>query len=232
MQVPSFPEANHSLVKTLFHYSDRELLTLYQRHPEEGKYFTAIFCRYSQIVYTLIQHSVKSPVQADYLFASIWRHIFHELRSLDVRQEGTVGEEVAGGSLSLQNWIINMTALCINQAELPPVESIRYSLEAAPPPLWCYLQQALDLLGPLQRLLVVMAQTFHWSEGRIAAYLQAEGDAISPAEVAQQLQPAYQSLERALPEDIRSIYLDRHGIDGQRQGELSAVGRVSISQSP
>jgi DNA-directed RNA polymerase specialized sigma24 family protein len=232
VQVPSFPEANHSLVKTLFHYSDQELLTLYQRHPDEGKYFTAIFCRYSQIVYTLIQHSVKSPVQADYLFALIWRHIFHELRSLDVRQEGAVREEGAGSSLSLQNWIINMTALCINQADLPQVESIRYSLEAAPPPLWCYLQQALDLLPPLQRLLVVMAQTFHWSEGRIAAYLQAEGEAISPAEVGQQLQPAYQTLAASLPEDIREIYLNPHGIDAERQDKLSAVGGSSMTHSP
>lgn len=231
MQVPSFPEANHSLVKTLFHYSDQELLTLYQRHPDEGKYFTAIFCRYSHIVYTLIQHSVKSPVQADYLFALIWRHIFHELRSLDVRQEGAVGKDEAGGSLSLQNWIINMTALCINQADLPQVESIRYSLEAAPPPLWCYLQQGLDLLPPLQRLLVVMAQTFHWSEGRIAAYLQAEGDAISPAEVAQQLRPAYQTLEASLPEDIREIYLNPNGIGAEHQDKLSAVGPSSITQS-
>jgi hypothetical protein len=233
VQVPSFPEANHSLVKTLFHYSDRELLTLYQRHPDEGKYFTAIFCRYSQIVYTLIQHSVKSPVQADYLFALIWRHIFHELRSLDVRQDGAVGDDVAGGALSLQNWIINMTALCINQADLPPVESIRYSLTAAPPPLWCYLQQGLDMLPPRERLLVLMAQTFHWSEGRIAAYLQAEGDAISPAEVAQQLQSAYRTLEASLPEDIQAIYLNQNGIDPQRNGELSAVSRSSaITNSP
>lgn len=230
MKVPSFPEADRPLVKKLFHYSDRELLTLYQRHPDEGKYFTAIFCRYSQIVYTLIQHSVKSPVQADYLFASIWRHIFHELRSLDVR-EGANGDETVSGGLTLQNWIINMTALCINQAELPPVESIRYSLEAAPPPLWCYLLQSLDLLPPLQRLVVVMAQTFHWSEGRIAAYLQAEGDAISPAEVLHQLHAAYPTLESSLPEDIRSIYLEENSTDPERHGELSAVGGSSISQS-
>lgn len=230
MQFPSFPEANHPLVKKLFHYSDRELLTLYQRHPDEGKYFTAIFCRYSQIAYTLIQHSVKSPVQADYLFASIWRHLFHELRSLDVR-EGANGDETVARGLTLQNWIINMTALCINQADLPPVESIRYSLEAAPPPLWCYLLQSLDLLPPLQRLVVVMAQTFHWSEGRIAAYLQAEGDAISPAEVLHQLRLAYPTLESSLPEDIRSIYLEKNSTDAERNGELSAVGSSSMPQS-
>lgn len=201
MQIPHFSESNHSIVKSLFHHSDRELLTLFQRHPEQGKYFTAIFCRYSPIVFTLIQHSARSPVQADYLFALTWRHIFHELRGLDLRYD------TPDGSNSFQSWLINITAICINQAELPPVESIHYDLKAAPPPLWCYVEQALEQLPPIIRLMVVMAQTFHWSETRIAAYLQAEGEAISPAQVKNQLQHGYQLLETTLPEDIQEIYL-------------------------
>lgn len=201
MQIPHFSESNHPTVKSLFHQSDRELLTLFQRHPEQGKYFTAIFCRYSPIVFTLIRHSARSPVQADYLFALTWRHLFHELRALDLRDDTTYGSD------SFQGWLINMTAICINQAELPPVESIHYDLNAAPPPLWCYLEQALEQLPPIVRLMVVMAQTFHWSETRIAAYLQAEGEAISPAQVRNQLQQGYQLLETTLPEDIREIYL-------------------------
>jgi hypothetical protein len=55
--------------------------------------------------------------------------------------------------------------------------------------------------------MVVMAQTFHWSETRIAAYLQAEGEEISPAQVRILLQQGYQLLQAALPEDIRQIYL-------------------------
>lgn len=205
MQLPNFPESNHPLVKSLFHYSDRELLTLFQRYPEQGKYFTAIFCRYSPIVYTLISHSAKSPVQADYLFAQSWRHIFYNLRDLDLRQGRHNGN--SGSGLTMQNWLINMTSLCINQIELPPVESIHYSLQAAPPPLWCYLQQSLDLLPPLLRFVVVMAETFHWSETRIAAYLQAEGEEIPPAEVKELLNQGYRLLEEQLPEDIRVIYL-------------------------
>jgi hypothetical protein len=200
VQIPHFSESNHPIVKSLFHHSDRELLTLFQRHPEQGKYFTAIFCRYSPIVFTLIRHSARSPVQADYLFALTWRHIFHELRGLDLHHDTT------DGSNSFQSWLINITAICINQAELPPVESIHYDLKAAPPPLWCYVEQALDQLPPMIRLMVVMAQTFHWSETRVAAYLQAEGEAISPAQVRNQLQRGYQLLETNLPEDIREIY--------------------------
>nr|WP_199315580.1 sigma-70 family RNA polymerase sigma factor [Planktothrix sp. FACHB-1355] len=185
------------------HHSDGELLTLFQRHPEEGKYFTAIFCRYSPIVYTLIAHSGRSPVQADYLFAITWRHIYHALGELDLRGAAVSETE----SFNLQNWLINITALCINQAEVPPVESIHYSLEAASPPLWCYTQQALDMIPPLQRLIVVMSQSFHWSETRIAAYLQAEGETLSPTEVRELLQTGLKELQKTLPADIRAIYL-------------------------
>ena len=205
MQTPQFAESNHPIVKSLFHNSDQELLTLFQNHPDQGKFFTAIFCRYAQIVYTLIRHSVRSPVQADYLFARTWRHIYYELRGLDLRRESP---EEGGENITLQNWLINVTAICINQTDLPSVESIHYSLQAAPPPLWCYVGQALEQLAPLLRLTVLMAQTFRWSETRIAAYLQAEGEAISPAQVRALLQKGYQSLEVNLPEDIRAIYFE------------------------
>jgi hypothetical protein len=202
VQIPHFSEANHPIVKSLFHHSDQELLSLFQRHPDAGKFLTAIFCRYSPIVYTLIRHSARSPVQADYLFALTWRHIYHELGGLDL-----TNPQLGGETLTLQNWLINMTAYCINEIELPPTEAINYSLKATSPPLWCYLEQALDQLPPILRLMVLMAQTFHWSETRIAAYLQAEGEAIAPNEVANFLQEGYRMLEDKLPTDIRAIYL-------------------------
>jgi len=206
VQVPPIPEANHPLIRSLSHYSDQELLTLFQRHPDAGQYFTALFCRYSPLVYTLIRHSARSPVQADYLFAKTWRHIFYELGELDL---SALPEENA----SLQSWLINMTAVCINRAELPPVESIHYSLQTAPPPLWCYVERSLGQLIPIQRLMVLMAQTYHWSETRIAAYLQAEGEYISPAEVRLQLRAAYRQLEEFIPDDVQEIYLGGRGFD-------------------
>ncbi|WP_189523373.1 sigma-70 family RNA polymerase sigma factor [Nostoc sp. PA-18-2419] len=202
MQIPSFPEANHYLVKSLFHHSDDELLTLFQQYPDAGKYFTVIFCRYNPIVYTLIRHSARSPVQADYLFALTWRHIYYELGGLNLNHPESTEER-----LTMQNWLINMTAFCINEIKLPPTEAIHYSLEATSPPLWCYVEQALDQLPPILRLIVLMSQTFHWSETRIAAYLQAEGEAIAPNEVANFLQEGYRMLEDKLPTDIRAIYL-------------------------
>jgi hypothetical protein len=210
VQVPNFPECSHSLITSLFHYSDQELLTLFQRQPDCGQYFTAIFCRYSSLVYSLIQHSVRSPVQADYLFATTWRHIHYELGGLDLRQLSQIAASDPNASnrkMTLQSWIINVTALCINRAELPPVESIHYSLQHSSPPLWCYVEQALDQLPPTQRLIVLMSQTFHWSETRISAYLQAEGEKLSIPEIKAQLQSGYQALQERLPADIREIYL-------------------------
>ena len=201
MLLAAFPEINHPTIKSLFHYSDRELLTLFQRYPDEGKYFTAIYCRYGSIVYSLIQHQVKSPVQVDYLFAVTWRHIFHELRGLDL--SAGVRENA---KITLQSWLINSTALCIKSCDLPQVESIHYSLQISPPPLWVYVQQALDLMPALMRITLLMEQTFHWSETRIAAYLQAEGESISPKNVKGLLKEGYQRIESLLPEDIRSLY--------------------------
>ncbi|MBD2204294.1 sigma-70 family RNA polymerase sigma factor [Calothrix sp. FACHB-1219] len=203
MQIPHFPEANHPLVKSLFHQSDQDLLTSFQNSPDSGKYFTAIFCRYSPIVYTLIRHSARSPVQADYLFALTWRHIYYELSALDLTKSSQPDQE----PLTLQNWLINITAFCINEIELPPTEAIHYSLKATSPAFWCYVEQALEQLPPVLRFVVLMAQTFRWSETRIAAYLQAEGENFTPLEVANFLQEGYRMLEAKLPGDIRAIYL-------------------------
>jgi hypothetical protein len=218
VQIPNFPECDHEIVQSLFHLSDQELVSLFKRHPGSGRYFTAIFCRYSPIVYSLIRHSARSPVQADYLFALTWRHLLHELGGLDwpeiaasengKAEIGAKGTPEAQRPASLQSWIINVTALCINQAAIPDVESIHYSIKDASPPFWCYVEQALDQLPPVERLMVLMSRTFRWSETRIAAYLQAEGERISPGEVRERLQTAYRNLEAALPQDIRAIYLN------------------------
>ncbi|MEL6603147.1 MAG: sigma-70 family RNA polymerase sigma factor [Cyanobacteria bacterium J06614_10] len=220
MQIPTFPECDHDLVKALIHQSDYGLVNSLQRSPTEGKYFTALFCRYSPVVYSLIRHSARSPVQADYLFALTWRHILNELSGIDLTpfrppaQKSSVdasdeGADLEGGAdFSLQGWLINLTAAHINQVKMPEVESIHYVLQDAPPPLWCYTERALDGLSARHRLIILMAQTFEWSDTRISAYLQAEGEQVAPQQVQAELQLAYQALERAIPADMREIYLD------------------------
>ena len=231
MQIPIFPECDRDLIKPLTYLSDYDLVDNLQKSPAEGKYFTALFCRYSPVVYSLIRHSARSPVQADYLFALTWRLILNELGGIDLsnlraeqqiesepsieRPDGLSEKEPAeappsrAAAFSLQGWLINLTAAHINQAKLPDVESIHYSLADAPPPLWCYTERALESLSPLHRLIVLMAQTFAWSNTRICAYLQAEGDRYSPSEVQAELELAYQALERAIPDDIRTLYIEQ-----------------------
>lgn len=199
MPIPVFPEANHPLIKSLYQQSDQELLTLFQRYPETGQYFVALFCRYTPMIYPVVQRSAQSPVKADYLFALVWRHLFNELSGLDLNK--------LQGGMTFQAWLLNVTAAHMNRVEMPSVEEIHYDIKAASPPFWCYLDRALDEMPPDLRLIIVMAQTFNWSETRIAAYLQAEGEILSPAEIRQKLVTGYQLLEKHLPEDIRSIYL-------------------------
>lgn len=232
MQIPSFPECNHTLVQQLGHLSDRELLNQFKSAPEAGKYFTTIFCRYSPVVFSLINHATRSPVQAEYLFAMTWRHILNELGGLELppAAPGSGSEDAQGRSLSLQSWLINVTALCINQAVLPEVEDIHYSLAQASPPLWCYVERALDRLDPLERLILVMAQTFRWSETRISAYLQAEGERMSPTEVTVRLRRAAQNLEAALPDDIREIYLGQSPLNASDSHLPELVASVPLSE--
>jgi hypothetical protein len=94
---------------------------------------------------------------------------------------------------------------------LPEVPAIQYRLDQASPPFWCYLHRALDQLTPLERLILVMAHSFGWSQTRMIAYLQAEGEYFKPEQLQHQLNLAHRHLLEALPEDIRRLYLPHHG---------------------
>jgi hypothetical protein len=199
VQLPSFPETSHPTIQALFQKSDPDLVNLYQRHPEMGQFFAAIFCRYAQVIYTLTASATRSPVQSDYLFLKTWEYIFNELRSLDLR--------VMQPKLSLQSWLINIAALTINQVSPPSPEQISYSLTDTSPVFWCYLHQTLNLLPGNLRLVAILSQTFRWNHTRIAAYLQAEGEAIGSDEVQLLIEQAYVKIAASLPQDICEIYL-------------------------
>lgn len=205
MKLPYFAECHHPIIQPLLRYRDQDLLELFQQHRDQGQYFVALFCRYGQLVYTLLKNYARSPIQTHYLFAKTWQFIFQELCNAEIGPEGIKGFE----ALSLQTWILNRTAVLMHRDPLPAIETIRYSLEAISPPLWCYLHEALDQLPVASRFSVVMTQTFGWDETNLASYLQSEGEAMSPAEVGVKLQEGYQLLEATLPEDIQKIYLDR-----------------------
>jgi hypothetical protein len=200
LSIPTFPEANREILKSLAAYSDRDLVSLHQLHPEQGKFFTALFCRYGAIVHSVVQHAVESQLQADYLFAIAWRQIFEELGRVQICADPQ--------ATNWQNWLLDITGNTIERVEIPPSDRIRYALTAAPPPLRCYLERGLDRMSALSRLIVVMTQSLKWNEQRICAYLQGEGAKIPAASIPEYLAAGYQELEAAVPEDIRAIYLD------------------------
>ena len=203
VKLPEFPEANHPIVRSHLESPDQVLVRGFQHHPDQGQYFTAIFCRYGALSYTLLQNMAQSSLQIDYLFARLWRNIFFELRTFEL--DTTDGDNEGR---VLQNWISDRIALTIHEEELPQIETIQYSLKAASPPLWCYLQQALDQLPPLLRLILVLSQTHHWQNDRISSFLQSKGETIESTQIPAKLGEAQQLLLDALPTDIRDIYLN------------------------
>jgi hypothetical protein len=220
MSVPEFLEAQHPLVQALNDDSDRHLVRQFQQKPSEGRFFTAIFCRYSGLTYVLIRNMARAALQSDYLFARVWRNIFFELTYLDLGEtDGAITDD-----FSLQTWIFNKAALCVNQEEAPSIESVQYALSVAPPPLWCYLQTALDQLPTLHRLVLVLSGTFHWSESRILGFLEAEGQPTSQETLANTQAEAYQRFIASIPEDIQTIYFDAPLLQAPGQIEVPVIG--------
>ena len=82
------------------------------------------------------------------------------------------------------------------------------------------------MIPPLQRLIALMSQTFKWSEARIAAYLQAEGEVLSPAEVRELLQSGLKQLQQALPGDIRAIYFGEEETVQEEDFEIDLASSV------
>jgi len=202
-------EINHPIIKPLLGKSDRELLALFRADLSLGQYFVAIFCKYGQIIYTLTSDSGRSHNGSDYLFAKTWERIYQELKSLEIE---TID--------SLQNFLIDITGVEINAAnslnqispEIKP-ES-KYDLSSTPPIFFCYLNQALEQLSPDLRLVLILSHRFNWSSGRIAAYLQSEGDSIQNLFRSHKIKDMHELISKAdfaliqlLPQDIQTIYL-------------------------
>lgn len=199
---PQFPESQHPTILALADYSDLELLAAFQQFPASGRYFIALFCRYGALLHALAARAATAGAPADYLFAMSWRHIFYELRGLDVYQLKTAGE------VSLRSWLVAMVGFCAQHVALPSAGMVPYSLAAAPPPLWCHLESALDALSPLERLTVLLVRSGGWTLAEVAAWMAENGpEAPSVGDLEASLQAAEGQLERSLPSDVRDIYL-------------------------
>lgn len=204
LALPVISERHHSLIQPLMDWSDRDLVQALQSKRDRGCYFIALFARYGPLVYSVLQHHGRSPVQVEYLYAKTWQEIFFSLHEIEFTSEGVqVGEEAAP---SLRTWIVNRTANTVHE-KLPGIEHITYVLNDAPPPFWCYLEATLAYLPALTRLILVATQTFHWTPERIQAYLEIQGERLTPEEIHHHLQQGFELLTDCLPADVRSIYL-------------------------
>ncbi len=193
MHLPDFCECHHPLVQALHGQEDGKLLHQFQQEPEQGRAFVALFCRYALIVYSLVGHAAPTGVQVDYLFATTWRYLYQQMRDFSPPE----------GMTSLQTWLVDRTGDWLTRAEIPPPESIHYRLPAAPPPLWCYLEEALQKLASPLRLVMLLKTIGHWSDAQIAQELE-----LTPDQVAALIPIGQRELMTHLPADIWSIYLE------------------------
>ncbi len=197
VQIPHFLEADHELIRSLKSVSDAELIQGCRQELGQAKFFTAFFCRYSAVIYSIVQHASKSSIQVDYIFARAWQNIFDQIQQLDYDKLNTI---------VWQNWVVDVAGEFFDRYQVPPVEKIHYRLAAVPPPLFCYVERSLNLMPPLSRLVFMMANQWHWSLSRIASHLKAEGEQIEDWDLPRYLSDSQKAFEQTLPIDLQEIY--------------------------
>ncbi len=196
MQIPTFAEAHHESILALGQYTDAELIQNHIQEPEKASYFIAFFCRYSSIVYSIIQHVAGDQIQIDYVFALAWQKVFDRIQELDDRQIPKI---------IWQQWVVNVAGELVGLQTIPASDELTYRLSEVSPPLRCYTSRSLELIQPLLRLVFIMGNQ-QWSAKQISAALKAEGEDIAEMDVPLYLAEAQKSFEKTLPLDLAEIY--------------------------
>jgi hypothetical protein len=196
VQIPTFAEAHHESILALGQYTDAELIQNHIQEPEKACYFIAFFCRYSSIVYSIIQHVAGDQIQIDYVFALAWQRVFDRLQELDDRKILKI---------IWQQWVVNVAGELVGTQELPASDQLTYRLNEVSPPLRCYTNRSLELIQPLLRLVFVMGN-HQWSAKQISAALKTEGEDLAEMDVPLYLAEAQKSFEKTLPLDLLEIY--------------------------
>ncbi len=196
MQIPTFAEAHHESILALGQYTDAELIQNHIQEPEKACYFIAFFCRYSSIVYSIIQHVAGDQIQIEYVFALAWQRVFDRLQELDDRKIPKI---------VWQQWVVNVAGELVGPQKLPASDELTYRLSKVSPPLRCYTNRSLELIQPLLRLVFIMGNR-QWSAKQIAAALKAEGEDLAEMDVPLYLAEAQKSFEKTLPLDLLEIY--------------------------
>jgi hypothetical protein len=179
------------------------LVTHLQNHPDQGRYFIALFCRFERQVEAQLQILVPQRTESQRRW--IWQQLFLGLSQLRPSDSD---------SLSLSSWLTQQLENLTNAGEAfshepsHPGASEREGAQAdISPVLLCYVQQALAKLPPDKRFVLVLHDTFRWSEHQILTQLRQEGISLTAEAMLELIQEARQRLFRELPGDIRALYL-------------------------
>lgn len=221
VQIPHFFEADHELIRSLRSSSDTELIQGCCQEMDQAKFFTAFFCRYSAVTYSIFQHVSNSQIQVDYTFARAWQHIFERIQQLD---EQRINNTV------WQNWVVDIAGNFLDNFQVPPIEEIHYQLATVSPPLLCYVQRSLNLMQPLLRLMLMMDKHWHWSASSIASHLRAEGEQFEDSDLPLYLAESQKAFEKTLPIDLHEIYGESAAMDFDISTSGDIVDRSSTQQ--
>jgi hypothetical protein len=219
--IPSFAEAHHELVQSVQHYSDAELVRSHRQEALQAKFFVALFCRYSSITYSIIQHVAGEQIQVDYLFALAWQRIFDRLEQLEDREIDKI---------QWQNWIVSTAGELVSTEKLPTSDRITYRLEEVSPPLRCFVERSLGLMQPLLRLVLIMSERWHWSTAKISSQLTAEGEDISGIDVPLYISESQKAFTKTLPIDLLDIYRATSSILAEESLDIDTLGNI-VSKS-
>jgi len=174
-------ECESSLLRSLSHWTDQDLLMAFQKDPQIARYFIALYCRY--------RDQVTSRLSSPRQIQQFWRQCYEGFLSLPPQTP-------------LADWL---------PRQIPDLDADEdeqgLELPKIPPPLACYLWQGLRDLRGDWRFLVVLADHFGWTVQRVRVQLVAEGVTLSEDEVESELAQARQQLFQSLPGDIRALYL-------------------------
>ncbi len=210
---PLWRECEASIVKEVAHHSDLELLRAFQRQPQVGRYFIALFCRYCTWVDGILAKHLPPQQQAAWR-EKVWLRLYERLQHLDTR---TLPSE--GGRAVLAPWLAAQVRELVwsfagrsdgpAESEAIPPQTASAGMARPPlsPALACYLTAALDNLPGDMRFILLLRDRFGWSPDRIAAQLEAERYHLAPEKVDAIVAAARQLLLQHLPADVRALYL-------------------------
>jgi hypothetical protein len=215
--IPSFTEAHHDLVRALQHYSDSELVRSHRQETLQARFFVALFCRYSSITYSIIQHVAGDQVQVDYLFALAWQRIFDRLEQL---------EDAEIDSIQWQNWIVSTAGELVSAEQLPASDRITYRLHEVSPPLRCFVERSIRLMQPLLRLVLMMSDHWQWSAAKISSQLATEGEEVSEMDVPLYISESQKAFTKTLPIDLLDIYRATSSILAEESLDIDTLGNI------